>query len=88
MSAESIAVALKLGHPERVRILQACAVEPQSPVMLAPTNADIGRVSYHFRVLEGRGLIELVDLRRRRGSVQHMFAATDEGKAMAEALGT
>jgi DNA-binding transcriptional ArsR family regulator len=65
-----------LAHPLRIRILAMLEERPASPVQLAPRlESTLGRVGYHVRVLRDAGLIELVETRRRRGAMEHIYAA-------------
>lgn len=78
----AIEAALALGHPLRFRILRACAQQPESPVTLAPRfENELGRLAYHFRLLEDRGLLEIVERRRVNGAQQKLYAATADGRA-------
>lgn len=65
-----------LAHPLRIRILAMLEERPASPVQLAPRlGGTLGQVGYHVRVLRDAGLIELVETRRRRGAVEHIYSA-------------
>ena len=65
-----------LAHPLRIRILALLQERPASPVQLAPRlGSTLGRVSHHVRVLRDIGLIELVETRRRRGAIEHVYRA-------------
>lgn len=65
-----------LAHPLRIRILAMLQERPSSPVQLAPRlGSTLGRVGHHVRVLRDIGLIELVETRRRRGAVEHVYRA-------------
>ena len=65
-----------LAHPLRIRILAMLEERPASPVQLAPQlGSTLGRVGHHVRVLRDLGLIELVETRRRRGAVEHIYKA-------------
>ena len=66
-----------LSHPLRLRILAMLEERPGSPVQLAPRlDSTLGRVGHHVRVLRDAGLIELVETRRRRGAVEHIYRAS------------
>lgn len=73
-----------LGHPERHRVLMACALRPQSPKTLAADRERIGFTAYHFRVLAARGLIEVSFQQRVRGSIQTFYVATEKGRELLE----
>lgn len=71
-----------LGHPMRVRILEVVNEQPMSPVTfvnegLAPGFKNkqhaLSQVSYHFRVLEKAGCIELAEINQRRGASEHVY---------------
>jgi DNA-binding transcriptional ArsR family regulator len=63
-----------LAHPLRIRILAMLQERPASPVQLAPRlGSTLGRVAHHVRVLRDIGLIELVETRRRRGAIEHIY---------------
>ena len=65
-----------LAHPLRIRILAMLEERPASPVQLAPRlGSTLGRVGHHVRVLRDLGLIELVETRRRRGAIEHIYQA-------------
>lgn len=68
-----------LGHPLRTEILKLFL--RQGDDSLSPSDASrrlsesLSKVSYHFRALANRGVIDLVDSRQVRGSVQHFYVA-------------
>jgi DNA-binding transcriptional ArsR family regulator len=65
-------------HPLRIRALSVLTERAASPKELAAElGAPVGNVSYHVRELESAGLIELVEERRRRGTVEHFYRALD-----------
>jgi DNA-binding transcriptional ArsR family regulator len=67
-----------LAHPLRIRILAMLQERPASPVMLAhQVDASLGRVAHHVRVLHGLDMIELVQTRRRRGAIEHIYRARE-----------
>lgn len=66
-----------MSHPLRVRLLAMLAERAASPVELAGrVDASLGTVAYHVRTLCDLGLIELVEERRVRGAVEHVYKAT------------
>ena len=76
-----------LAHPIRVRIMRA-AVERFSPKQIADELGDdvsLQLVSYHVRILNGAGLLELVGTAPRRGALEHFYRASREAD---ERLGT
>lgn len=69
--------ALALLDPERRRLTEALAEEPQSAAGLARRLGETRqRVNYHLRVLEDAGLVELVEERPRRGRVERIMRTT------------
>ena len=65
-----------MSHPLRMRLLAMLEERPQSPVKLAGTlEMDLGQVSYHVKRLHEAGLIELVETKRRRGAIEHVYAS-------------
>lgn len=65
-----------LAHPQRYRLMILLTDQEASPKELAEiTGFDFKQVCRHIHVLEGHGFIELVDIDRRRGGVQHFYRA-------------
>jgi DNA-binding transcriptional ArsR family regulator len=66
-----------LGHPLRVRILEAITDRGEaSPVTLAREfDRPLATVSHHARVLRDLGCIELARTEPRRGAVEHFYRA-------------
>lgn len=65
-----------VAHPLRVQALSILTERPASPKELAAElGVPVGNVSYHVRELEGVGLIELIEERKRRGAIEHFFRA-------------
>jgi DNA-binding transcriptional ArsR family regulator len=69
-------LAAALSHPDRYRIL----IEMNSPVRrMSPndfsleTGLALGSAAYHFRVLNEAGCVQLVEERRNRGAVEHIY---------------
>jgi hypothetical protein len=65
-------------HPTRVAIKEAVAWigEPCSAIQLAPClEADPATVSYHVRVLAGRGALALASTHRQRGAEERRYRA-------------
>jgi DNA-binding transcriptional ArsR family regulator len=63
-------------HPIRVGALAILTERQASPKQIADElDEPVGNVSYHVRELEQLGLVELVDEERRRGAVEHFYAA-------------
>jgi DNA-binding transcriptional ArsR family regulator len=69
-------LAKALSHPLRQRLLQRLNDRVASPVELArELGQPLNLVSYHVRVLERRGMVELVRTRPRRGATEHFYKA-------------
>ncbi len=67
-----------LNHPVRVGCLTVLAERVASPRELAEAlEEDLSNVSYHVRVLDELGLIELVDEESVRGAVAHYYKAVE-----------
>ncbi len=65
-----------LAHPLRITILRVLQDRTASPSEIASEiSAPLGNVSYHVRVLERVGLLELVRTRQRRGAIEHYYRA-------------
>lgn len=63
-------------HPIRVGSLAILTERKASPKQIADElDEPVGNVSYHVRELEQLGLVKLVDEERRRGAVEHFYAA-------------
>ncbi len=66
-----------MAHPLRFRLLIRLNEDAASPSALArELDEPIGNVSYHVRVLDDLGAIELVETRQVRGAVEHVYRAT------------
>ena len=65
-----------LAHPLRITILRVLQDRTASPSGIAEEiSAPLGNVSYHVRVLERVGLLELAHTRQRRGAIEHYYRA-------------
>jgi hypothetical protein len=67
-----------LAHPLRVRILELLNERDMSPVEFlregfAPPDMDVTHVAYHFRELAQYGCLEVAEVNKRRGSVEHVY---------------
>jgi hypothetical protein len=86
---ENIVIAIK--HPLRRRLLEAFGDQARSPAELhRRLYAELSVISYHVRALAFYGLIDLVDDRPARGSVEHFYRVNAVGRramALAEAAG-
>lgn len=66
-----------MAHPLRYELLMKLADRAASPKELSQeVDATLGTVSYHVRLLEQLGVVELVDQQPRRGAVEHFYRAT------------
>lgn len=73
---------MEIGHPLRLRIMLACAQQPQSPKTMETRQEPLGTIAYHFRILRERGLLAEHSRVRRRGSVQTYYVLSDAGRAL------
>jgi predicted ArsR family transcriptional regulator len=81
-----LALAAAYSHPMRVRILSVMSPADRhcSPTELAEEwDEDNRNVAYHFRELVAFGLLEIVEERKKRGSVEHIHATTKRAVAWA-----
>lgn len=70
------AAAYAIGHPLRAMLLRQLAETETSPAKLAEALGEpIGNVSYHVRMLDKLGAIELVRTAQVRGAVEHFYRA-------------
>jgi DNA-binding transcriptional ArsR family regulator len=70
-------LAKAISHPLRFRILVELNKEPTSPIQLAKLFGEpLPNVSYHVKMLEKLGAIELVRTIPRRGAIEHIYRAT------------
>jgi DNA-binding transcriptional ArsR family regulator len=68
-----------LGHPLRIRILEALGGRTASPAEIAgELSLPLQSVSYHFRQLRRLGAIELVRTVPRRGAIKHYYGAVED----------
>lgn len=81
-SQAKAAVLRALGHPTRLRILEALEREPASPVDFISMGAheSLGTVSHHFRALRNAGLIEVGSTEQRRGAIKNTYRLTTRGR--------
>src|SRR3954452_7514839 len=67
-----------LNHPVRVKALTILTEKIASPKEIAAQiDASLGNVSYHVRVLDELGLVEIVEEESVRGSVAHFYKAVE-----------
>jgi DNA-binding transcriptional ArsR family regulator len=63
-----------MGHPLRMRILEAFNAGERSPRELATELGEpLGNVSYHVRMLVDLGLLQLVRTTQKRGALEHHY---------------
>jgi DNA-binding transcriptional ArsR family regulator len=67
-----------LNHPVRVKALTILTERTASPKEIAEQiDVALSNVSYHVRVLDNLGLVEIVEEESVRGSVAHFYKATE-----------
>lgn len=67
-----------LNHPVRVKALTILTAKIASPKEIAAQiDAPLSNVSYHVRVLDELGLVEIVEEESVRGSVAHFYKAVE-----------
>jgi DNA-binding transcriptional ArsR family regulator len=77
-----------LGHPIRVRIVLALADGMRSASELERRlDVQLALVAYHMRTLHQAGLVELVETRPRRGSLESFYHLTAMGQSARRLLG-
>ena len=77
-SSPQEALVKALNHPVRVKALTILTEKIASPKEIATQiDAPLSNVSYHVRVLDEMGLIEIVEEERVRGSVAHYYKAVE-----------
>jgi DNA-binding transcriptional ArsR family regulator len=82
-ATEAAALAKALSHPLRIEILEDLGDGRTSPNQFSNgQDESLGAVSYHFKVLEKLGCLELVDTAQKRGALEHIYAITTQGKAL------
>jgi DNA-binding transcriptional ArsR family regulator len=70
-----------LKHPLRLELLRFFVEDTFSPNEIAKKlRQPLGKVSYHTRVLEETGFVELVDTRQVRGAVEHRYVSVRRGE--------
>jgi DNA-binding transcriptional ArsR family regulator len=63
-----------MGHPLRLRILEALGEEERSPRELSDTlDEPLGNVSYHVRLLLDLGMLRLTRTTQKRGAIEHHY---------------
>lgn len=63
-----------IAHPMRLELLRTLGRRDMSPARFARLRGEpVSNVTYHFRVLERSGLIELVGTRPVGGSIEHIY---------------
>jgi DNA-binding transcriptional ArsR family regulator len=66
-----------VGHPLRQRILVELGEEAASPSQLAVRlDEPLGKVSYHVKVLDECGAVELIHTEKVRGALEHFYRAS------------
>ncbi|HEY2054656.1 MAG TPA: helix-turn-helix domain-containing protein [Solirubrobacterales bacterium] len=85
-----LALAAAYSHPTRVRILNVMSATNRrcSPTVLAEEwGEDVRNVAYHFRELVAFGLLEIVEKKPKRGSVENIHETTKRAVAWADEWG-
>ena len=73
---DQVAYLRAVAHPMRHRILAMLSEQESSPGRLAAALGEkVNVVAYHVRRLHQLGVINLVDVRRGRGGMEHIYAA-------------
>ena len=73
---DQVAYLRAVAHPMRHRILAMLGERPNTPARLAAVlGANVNVAAYHVRRLAELGLIELIEVRRGRGGMEHVYAA-------------
>jgi len=73
---DDVRLAKAFSHPLRKRILTILAQRAASPRQLAgELKEPLRNVSYHVRTLRGLRLIRMVEVKARRGSIEHYYEA-------------
>jgi DNA-binding transcriptional ArsR family regulator len=73
---DEVAYLRAVAHPMRHRILAMLGERPSTPARLAGAlGAKVNVVAYHVRRLAELGLVDLVEIRRGRGGLEHLYAA-------------
>jgi DNA-binding transcriptional ArsR family regulator len=88
---QALARALRaLGHPTRIRAFAAFHDGELSPIDLVrrfeEPPVSLGAAAYHVQNLAAAGLIELSQTIHRRGAIEHRYALTVRGRAVARVL--
>jgi DNA-binding transcriptional ArsR family regulator len=73
---DQVAYLRAVAHPMRHRIMAMLSEQSSSPGRLAATLGEkLNVVAYHVRRLHELGLIDLLEVRRGRGGMEHIYAA-------------
>jgi DNA-binding transcriptional ArsR family regulator len=76
-----------LAHPTRVLVLAALTDGRASPARIARShNSTIAAVAHHFRTLERARLLRPAGTQPNRGTIEHFYALTARGEALAGLL--
>lgn len=87
--ATAAALFRSLGHPLRLQVVLALEHETSSPTDLAQQlGVALGLSAYHVRILRAAGLLELVDTRPVRGSMQSFYRLSQRGHTALRLLAT
>jgi DNA-binding MarR family transcriptional regulator len=83
-SLNTTAGAKSATHPVRRRILRVLwTTDKTSPKEIAVAlGVALGVVSYHVRMLQGYGAVEVSHTKPRRGALQHFYRLTEDGRQL------
>ena len=89
---DEVAVAFRaLGHPTRLRILEALygedAMSPSQLIRLMGDGAGLANVAYHTRELAAIGLLTPAGSRPARGALEHFYRLSANGRTLIELAG-
>jgi predicted ArsR family transcriptional regulator len=86
--AEAVSFGKAISHPLRIEILGCFTGSSQrSPTELAAIlGGSLNLTSYHVRLLEKQGVLEVVRTEPRRGALEHFYAPTRKGRRFRSAL--
>jgi DNA-binding transcriptional ArsR family regulator len=69
-------------HPLQVEILEAAASRDRlSPAQFESNGASVSLVSYHFRYLRTRGLLQAAGTAPKRGATEHFYRLSDPARS-------
>jgi DNA-binding transcriptional ArsR family regulator len=89
---DEVAVAFRaLGHPTRLRILEALngqeAMSPSQLIRRMDDSGGLANVAYHTRELAALGLLTPAGSRPARGALEHFYTLSPNGRELIELAG-